>query len=152
MTIRPGVIIVGCFLVSVATPASRAVPNAVMAVQDPPARLSWWHANSPGPGTLVAVRRNGTKIRFVDNWAPCFTGKRIRPYVYKGGGMNQNAQYSRQTMKIWVDGGTLHAKRAFLGYARLPQAETITYKRISAAKAKRLIKPIGVSVPRFLAC
>lgn len=97
----------------------------------------------------MAVRRQGKQIQFVDNWSPCFTGQRIRAYVYTGGGLNQNAYYSRQKMKIWVDGNTLHTKRALVGSERLPEAQPLTYKRISAAKAKRLLVPVGVPASKY---
>ena len=127
-----------------------AAPSAQIASSNPPPGTSWWYAKIPaGPGSIVGVRRQGKQIQFVDNWVPCFTGQRIRAYVYNGGGLNQNAYYSRQKMKIWVDGNTLHAKRAFVGSERLPDAQPLTYKRISAAKAKRLLVPVGVPPSKY---
>jgi len=128
-----------------------AAQSVEIAASNPPAATSWWYAKGPGPGAIVAVRRRGQTIQFVDNWAPCFTGQRIRQYVYKGGGLNQNAYYSRQTMKIWVDGTTLHAKHAFSGSERLPDAPVMTYRSISPAKAKRLLVPVGVPPSKYFA-
>lgn len=128
-----------------------AAQDMELAVPNPPASTTWWYAKGPGPGAIVGVRRHGPKIQFVDNWAPCFTGQRIRPYVYKGGGLNQNAYYSRQKMKIWVEGTTLHTKRAFVGFERLPDVPVMTYRSISAAKAKRLLVPVGVPPSKYFA-
>lgn len=128
-----------------------AVPSVPMSPSNPPPATSWWFANSPGPGSIVGVRRHGKKIQFVDNWAPCFTGLRVRPYVYKGGGLNQNAYYSKQKMKIWVEQGKLNAKHAFIGDERLPEAQVLRYKRITAAKAKRLLVPVGVPPSKYFA-
>ncbi len=137
-----------CGALMVVHPAA-ATPSAQITSSNPPPATSWWYAKNPGPGSIVAVRRQGKKIQFVDNWAPCFTGQRIRPYVYTGGGLNQNAYYSRQRMKIWVDGSTLHAKRAFVGSERLPDVQVLKYKSISAAKAKRLLVPVGVPPNKY---
>ena len=128
-----------------------AAPRMPMTPSNPPAATSWWYAKNPGPGSIVGVRRQGKKIQFVDNWAPCFTGYRVRPYVYKGGGLNQNAYYSKQMMKVWVDRGRLNAKRAFIGYERLPDTQVSRYKRITAAKAKRLLVPVGVPPSSYYA-
>ena len=71
--------------------------------------------------------------------------------MYKGGGLNQNAYYSRQTMKIWVDGTTLHAKHAYAGSERLPDVTVMTYRSISPAKAKQLLVPVGVPPSKYFA-
>jgi len=88
-------------------------------------------------------------VQFVDNWAPCFTGQRVRRYVYNGGGLNQNDFYSRQMMKLWVTSGTLHAKRAFVGYEKLPDVVSLKYRSVSVPKAKRLLKGLGLSVGMY---
>lgn len=147
---RRAVVLVSGALIVAGQPAA-AAPSAPLTPSDPPAATSWWYAKSPGPGSIVGVRRQGTRIQFVDNWAPCFTGHRVRPYVYRGGGLNQNSFYSKQKMKIWVDQGRLYEKRAYVGDERLPDVRKFSYKRITAAKAKRLLVPVGVPPSRYSA-
>lgn len=128
---------------------AQASPRQLSTSKNPPSGVSWWYAPNPGPGSIVAVRRVGAKVQFVDNWVPCFTGKRVRRYVYNGGGLNQNDYYSRQMMKLWVSSGKLHAKRAFVGYEELPDVATLKYRSISVAKAKSLLKGLGLSVGMY---
>ena len=148
---RMPVVLTGVLLAgSLSVPGvAQASPKQLAASKNPPSGVTWWFARNPGPGSIVAVRRSGTKVQFADNWATCFTGQRVRRYVYKGGGLNQNAYYSRQMLKLRVSSGKLQAKRAFVGYEKLPNVVTLKYRSISTAKAKRMLKDLGLSVGMY---
>lgn len=107
----------------------------------PPSGTTWWYRPKPyGPGTIVGVRRKGDRIQFVDNWSPCFTGVRVRGNVYRGGGKNQNSFYSAQEMKIWISGGKLRFKRAFIPEERIWKQRTWSIpRRITVAEVRRLL-------------
>jgi hypothetical protein len=148
---RISAVLTGVLLVcTVSVPGvAQAASSQPAAGKNPPSGVTWWFARDPGPGSIVALWRSGSKVQFVDNWAPCFTGQRVRRLVYRGGGLNQNAYYSRQMMKLWVSSGRLHAKRAFVGYEKLPDVALLKYRPIPEAKARSLLKGLGLSVGMY---
>lgn len=146
---RQVLVLAGSAIILASQPVA-AAPSTPLAPSNPPPATTWWYSNYPSPFSIVGVRRQGNGIQFVDNWMPCFTGHRVRPYVYKGGGLNQNAAYAKQMMKVWVDKGRLHAKRALIDYERLPDVkQVVKYKRITAAEAERLLVPVGVPPSKY---
>lgn len=118
-----------------------------------PAGTSWWFNSKPqGAGTIIGVRRTGGRIQFADNWAPCFSGTRIRGNVYRGGGENQNGYYSRQEMMIRRSGDRLLYKTAFIPDEKLWRKRAWSAKRISTGEARRKLQDKGISPSMFWNC
>ena len=72
------------------TPALRAIP------------VGWtlWKSKDGGSVDAIAVRRIGTTVSLAFNGVPCFTGESTGGSTYKGGGLNQQGTYSKQTWTV----------------------------------------------------
>ncbi len=72
------------------TPTLRAIP------------VGWtlWKSKNGESVDAIAVRRIGTTISIGSVGVPCFTGESTDGSTYKGGGLNQQGTYSKQTWTV----------------------------------------------------
>lgn len=133
---------------SASTPTSRTAGM-------PPSGTSWWWNSKPYP-YLVAVRRHGDRIKWAEAGpmtSPCFTGHLVRPNVYRGGGQSQNGYYSPQERKIWVSGGVLHVRTAYIPEEHVWDQPTYSVRhRVYASSARRWLRQQEIPMRVFWDC
>lgn len=98
-------------------------------MKDVPAGTSYWINKTD----VLATKRKGRTLKVGNPLTPCFTGKKVGPNKYRGGGMDQQGTYSRQVVTVSVKGSKLRINNSWS-----VSGKPLKYRKSTRAKvAKR---------------